>query len=56
VDSDKGRLALELPAGTYSVAFVYRPLMLWPSVTLGLIGLVLALIVARFGRLILRAI
>jgi hypothetical protein len=49
IESDAGRLALELNAGTHRVVLVYRPPMLWASISLTLIGIVLALLLARFG-------
>jgi uncharacterized membrane protein YfhO len=52
IDFDVGRLALELEAGTHRVELVYRPPMLWASITLTLLGIVLALLLARFGKLL----
>jgi hypothetical protein len=51
IESDRGRLALELPAGTHRVELEYRPRMLWPSITLSLIGALFAILLARFGDL-----
>jgi uncharacterized membrane protein YfhO len=52
--SDHDRLALELPAGTHRVELSYRPSMLWPSLALSLLGVALALVLARHGRRLVR--
>ena len=50
VVADRGRLAIDLPAGTHHVALVYRPTMLWRALALSVFGLLLAYLLIRFGR------
>jgi hypothetical protein len=54
VESEQGRLAVDLPSGSQHVVLSYRPSMLWPSLALSLLGVVLALLLLRYGECVAR--
>jgi hypothetical protein len=47
---DGGKLAIDLPAGKHRVELSYWPATLLPGASLSLLGVLLALVVWRFGR------